>query len=219
MTVVLGVWMLQPYAWLFFCGLMALWVVSLWEWWRMAPNPRWGGVGSVLLTLGFAAWWGVYMTAGQWFTLMCVGVAVTSDTLAFVGGRLIKGPLLAPHISPAKTWSGALTSFFITPWAIKAMLSIVEPWIPQRPGSWPLGAITLLYDTWVLSILVAGAQLGDLLESWSKRRCGVKDSGSWLPGHGGLLDRIDSWLMVFMMLVLALLVISGFMHGVIWLRS
>ena len=198
MALVLGTWVIQPHKKLFAVGLMLVFGVSVWEWKRMSPNRRWFFWGTVILSYGFVAWLSVHML-DQKFAMMCVAVAVVSDTLAFTGGRLFKGPLLLPSISPAKTWSGALTSLLLTPLIIKAGWAFLSGAYPQifRPMC-PNESFVILA---VLAFLVVCAQLGDLVESWVKRRCGVKDSGSWLPGHGGILDRIDSWLMIFMVIV------------------
>ena len=109
-------------------------------------------------------------------------VVWTTDTAAYVVGRGVGGPRLAPSISPGKTWSGlgggvigASLASVITAWALGS-----ERWV-QFAG---LGA--------AFAVL---AQLGDLAESALKRRAGVKDSGSLIPGHGGVLDRVDGLLL------------------------
>ena len=110
------------------------------------------------------------------------------DTAAMAGGKLIGGPKLAPTLSPSKTWSGAvsgLVAAVLSAWAYAV-------WILDPVGR-PLP---------LLAALVAGAaigvtgQAGDLAESLLKREVGVKDSSTLIPGHGGMLDRIDSLLFV-----------------------
>lgn len=78
--------MLQPYAWGFFCGLVALEIVSLWEWWRISPNRCGCRVGAAVVTFGFICWGLMYMTMGQEGVLGELGVAVINDTLVIVGG-------------------------------------------------------------------------------------------------------------------------------------
>jgi phosphatidate cytidylyltransferase len=103
-----------------------------------------------------------------------------SDIGAYVAGRAIGGPRLAPSISPGKTWSGAiggLAAAAAVGFAASAILGI-------GPASWrPVG----------FAALVGGiGQAGDLFESRLKRHFGVKDSSAMIPGHGGLLDRLDA---------------------------
>ena len=109
-------------------------------------------------------------------TLLAVSIG---DVGAFVAGRTLGGPRLAPSISPAKRWSGLLGNVggSIVAFAAVAFLlagGLAQPWL-------------------VMAVVVPPAAVaGDLLESALKRHAQVKDAGSWLPGFGGLLDRIDS---------------------------
>jgi phosphatidate cytidylyltransferase len=107
-------------------------------------------------------------------------VVWASDIGAYVAGRAIGGPRLAPAISPGKTWSGAAGGL-IAASAVGLAASYV---LGDRPVSWhPVG----------VALLIGGvSQAGDLFESQLKRWFGVKDSGSMIPGHGGLLDRLDA---------------------------
>jgi phosphatidate cytidylyltransferase len=103
-----------------------------------------------------------------------------SDIGAYVAGRAIGGPKLAPAISPGKTWSGAvggLIAAAATGFAASAILSHGAP-------TWRSGGFAI-----VIGVI---SQLGDLFESQVKRHFGVKDSGNLIPGHGGLLDRLDA---------------------------
>jgi phosphatidate cytidylyltransferase len=101
------------------------------------------------------------------------------DVAAFCGGRLLRGPYLSP-LSPAKRWSGVVVGAL----AGVGVLAL-------------LGTLTLPLAVAV----VLGAPLGDLLESLAKRGAGVKDAGSWLPGFGGLFDRMDSLLVALALAV------------------
>ncbi len=102
-----------------------------------------------------------------------------TDVLGYVVGRSVGGPKLAPRVSPNKTWSGALGSTFGSV-AVAACFAAA--------GSGRMLPLVLL--GFVLSI---ASQLGDLLESAVKRQFGVKDSSHIIPGHGGLLDRLDGF--------------------------
>lgn len=119
---------------------------------------------------------------GRNWVLLAIFAAFASDTMAFLVGRTWGRHHLAPHISPAKTWEGAVGGVF---GAVIASLFFTLPTPLQLPLGY--GAAILLG----LLVSVFG-QLGDLVESLFKRNMGVKDSGKLIPGHGGLLDRLDS---------------------------
>ena len=113
------------------------------------------------------------------FTLF---LAFISDTGAFYAGRFFGRHKLIPKISPAKTVEGSLGSIAADIVVVAAFKFLVMPEL-----SWPLGV--------ALAVCAAVAtQMGDLFESMMKRSCGVKDSGIFFPGHGGMLDRIDGML-------------------------
>ena len=115
--------------------------------------------------------WGVH--AIMWLML----VVWATDTFAYFAGRIIGGPKLAPVLSPKKTWAGLLGGM-----AGAALVSTLYAvyWLP----SWAALA-------GVAAALAVVAQLGDIFESALKRRYGMKDSGNLIPGHGGVLDRVD----------------------------
>jgi phosphatidate cytidylyltransferase len=98
------------------------------------------------------------------------------DIGAFFAGRAIGGPKLAPRLSPNKTWAGLGGGVLAA--SVLALLLHRFEGLPLR--------LTL-----ATPLLAAFAQAGDLFESWLKRQAGVKDSGNILPGHGGILDRLD----------------------------
>lgn len=129
---------------------------------------------------------------GREIVLWLLFVVWATDIGAYVAGRTIGGPKMAPRISPNKTWAGLAGGM-----ACAGLVGAVAAWTLGGPG------IALLA---VVSILLAGvAQAGDLLESALKRRFGAKDSSHLIPGHGGLLDRLDGllaaslvvWLMIW----------------------
>jgi phosphatidate cytidylyltransferase len=119
--------------------------------------------------------------AGRWNVLFVTLVVWASDIGAYVVGRLVGGWRLAPVISPGKTWSGAVGGL---------LAAAAVGWVAwlREPGTSAAHALA------VACLLGLISQLGDLLESFIKRRFGVKNSGSLIPGHGGLLDRLDGML-------------------------
>jgi len=110
------------------------------------------------------------------FTLWTLALVWACDIGAYFAGRAIGGPKLAPAISPNKTWAGLIGGVIAA--SLFGALMHVEYGLAWR----------LTLATPVLAVL---AQCGDLFESWLKRQAGVKDSGTILPGHGGILDRLD----------------------------
>lgn len=124
-------------------------------------------------------------SAGLAAVLLVLLVVWLSDTGGYVAGRSIGGPKLAPRISPNKTWAGAAGGF-------AGALLVAALFAATGQGS----LIPLLAVAAVLSV---ASQCGDLFESAVKRRFGVKDSGRLIPGHGGLLDRLDGFVAAVML--------------------
>ncbi len=129
-----------------------------------------------------AAIWLRYDAAlGLQAVIFLILIVVAADTAAYVCGRLLGGPLLSPSISPNKTWAG-----FIGALVASAVVGGLF-WLAV-PGA---SAVRLAATGAVLALV---AQAGDLAESALKRRFGAKDAGSILPGHGGVMDRVDGLL-------------------------
>jgi phosphatidate cytidylyltransferase len=147
-----------------------------------------GGEGS-FWRAGGLLYFGLVITAvlslrgstseGLWACVLLGVVIWLTDTGAFFTGRQIGGEKLAPGISPAKTWSGALGGL-----ALGTICGLVV-WHFTTNSSWEIGLLICA----ATSIL---GQSGDLAESALKRRFRIKDSGDIIPGHGGLMDRLDS---------------------------
>jgi phosphatidate cytidylyltransferase len=114
--------------------------------------------------------------SGLLLALWTLVIVWATDIGAYFAGRAVGGPKLAPRISPNKTWAG-LIGGMIAALIVGALIA------------WRAGLPHLLYIAG--GGLAIAAQAGDLFESWLKRRSGVKDSGRILPGHGGVLDRLD----------------------------
>ena len=136
-------------------------------------------VGAVVLLPFWHALVWLQPTPGRLLAVM--GVVWVADTAAYFAGRAFGRHKLAPHISPGKTWEGvAGAALGVTLyWLLLAALA------PAHAGPMPLG---LLLPTLLLPVSI----YGDLFESWVKRMAGRKDSGTLLPGHGGVLDRVDA---------------------------
>ena len=122
------------------------------------------------------AW--LFAASGPETLLWLVFVVWATDTGAYAFGRMVGGPRLAPRISPNKTWAGLLGGV-----CSAAAIGGLFPFF--------LGFSAWTVALWFAMGLACVAQGGDLLESYLKRRFGVKDSGWIIPGHGGVLDRMD----------------------------
>jgi phosphatidate cytidylyltransferase len=143
----------------------------------IAAGPVYIGIPVVALV-----WLRGEDVAGLAAILWLLASVWATDTGAYFAGRLIGGPKLAPRFSPNKTWAGLFGAM-----AAAALVG----WVASRiePDGPPAGALALAG-----AVLAVVAQAGDLLESGVKRRFGAKDSGTLIPGHGGLFDRVDGLL-------------------------
>lgn len=102
-----------------------------------------------------------------------------TDIFAYFVGRTLGGPKMAPAISPGKTWSGAIGG---------ATASVIAGLSVAGFAGLPAGPMLPV----IIALVSAWSQIGDLFESWVKRKFGVKDSGTIIPGHGGIMDRVDA---------------------------
>lgn len=149
------------------------------------------GIAYVTLACLSAIWIRDQVDGFGIFTLLLI-IVIATDVFAFICGRSIGGPKVAPSISPNKTWSGALGGLFAASLAAFVFVSLYHgpPNSPLEPSS--NGHVWLIMLA--AACLSIFSQVGDFFESWLKRRADVKDSGSIIPGHGGMLDRLDGFL-------------------------
>ncbi|WP_433973488.1 phosphatidate cytidylyltransferase [Tunturiibacter lichenicola] len=143
------------------------------------------------------------------FLMVCVW---TGDIAALYIGRAFGKRKLAPRLSPGKTWVGSIASIVGSMLAASIVIAIADALTAR--GNTLLHISEPIWQSLLLAaILNVAAQLGDLLESAIKRGAGVKDSGTMLPGHGGILDRIDALLLAAPVLWFALLLKDHFNLG------
>jgi phosphatidate cytidylyltransferase len=141
-----------------------------------ATGTLWIGISSIAVL-----WLRSDPASGRATLLWLFALVWATDSAAYIVGRWAGGPRLAPRWSPKKTWSGALAGLVAA-----ALVGAIAANI--------LGISTLSPVSWVSMALSVVAQFGDLAESAAKRRFGVKDASGLIPGHGGLLDRLDGLL-------------------------
>jgi len=209
------------------CGFALLWFAqgSAWTPWLLAAGVGWWLVACLWLRhfafaaaptrenlalkliagafVIFPAW--VALTSiharephGHWWTLLALVIVWASDIGAYASGRAFGKRKLAPQVSPGKTWAGAYG-------AMVAGVLVAEA------GGWLLGVrgASMLGLALLAAITVAVSIVGDLLESLMKRHAQVKDSGSIFPGHGGLMDRLDSVFAALPIFAAGLLLLLG----------
>lgn len=181
-----------------FATLVALVAVLMLVEWRRLTNGwgfGWSVAGFLYALLPALSLLWIRDRADQGLEMLLWVFIVTwaTDIGAYFAGRAIGGPKLAPSISPNKTIAGLAGG--IVSAGLAGFVWVQAMHLPP-----------LLI--WVAPTLAVAAQAGDLFESWMKRRAGVKDSGDWLPGHGGMLDRLDGLVPVAM--VTAALVLGGY---------
>jgi len=171
-------WLGRPIAALLVVGLGALIAAIL------APPERrlWvtvgiGYAGAMVLAPTF-------LRADEFYGFVAIvlvfAIVWTTDILGFFAGRIFGGPKLLPAVSPKKTWSGAIAG------TVGAM--IIALVVAGLFG--PFNKLAIMVIALALSVL---AQVGDLFESWVKRQFGAKDSSQLIPGHGGVMDRLDGF--------------------------
>ena len=172
-------------------AILILWLISVLMWLvRAAEGTIWSLLGVFYIGLPIVTF--VLLREdgplGPIAIFWCFAIVWAADICAYFAGRAIGGPKLAPRLSPKKTWAG-LGGAIVGAMIISAIF-----------------AFALNFNIWALVVLAAlltcVGQLGDIFESAMKRRYGVKDSGNFIPGHGGVLDRVDG--------LLAVIFVAGF---------
>ena len=170
-------------------GLSALFWVLVVPFWLRSRWPLGGGfagmgLGAMLLVAGWAAMT-ILQLKSPWLLLIVMALVWVADVFAYFAGRTFGRHKLAPTISPGKTWEGVGGA--VVGVVCYGFVLLHSPWGHYWPGS-------LVFAVVLLVLLTAVSVIGDLVESMLKRQAGIKDSSNLLPGHGGVLDRIDSLL-------------------------
>lgn len=157
-------------------------IAVLWEWTGLVNGAAWIAFGIVYAAAMFAA--PVLLRADASYGLLAIvllfAIVWSTDIFGYFAGRAIGGPKLLPSVSPKKTWSGAIAG------TLGAMIVAVV--VASLFGSFGTGTVAA-----VALLLSVCAQAGDLFESFVKRKFGAKDSSQLIPGHGGVMDRLDGF--------------------------
>lgn len=162
--------------------------LSVKEWINMARQGkhviRDSIMGVVYFLIAYAAFFKLRLDIeeGMYLTVVLFLVVIIGDISAYFSGKFFKGPKLLPSVSPNKTWAGLLGGM-VGSLVFILIANSYKPFLPFE--------IAVIVG---LAFIIVG-QIGDLIMSMYKRRVGVKDTGNLIPGHGGILDRIDSLLL------------------------
>ncbi len=170
-----------------------------WEWGRMVSGqPKWLVLGVFYIGLPVLAllWLRGETEIGRNTIFWLFALVWAADTGAYITGRLIGGPKLAPAISPNKTWAGLAGCV-----GSAALVGVVVAYLTKSGDYLLLAAIS--------AVIGLVSQGGDLVESAIKRHFGVKDSSQLIPGHGGILDRVDALLAAILVAALIKFVSGG----------
>jgi phosphatidate cytidylyltransferase len=164
-----------------------------------SPRPVLGLLGLLLLSFTWVAIaLLVHLPHGAWLLLFAVVVVALADIGGYVAGNLFGKHKLAVLVSPGKTWEGFFGGIFLQ----CVLIVLLSQFMPQQ--------ITLTMLVALVIPVSLYSVLGDLFESMVKRHSGVKDSGNILPGHGGVLDRIDGLISALPLFALLFLLLSPF---------
>lgn len=169
--------------------LLICFCITIFEWNKIILKKIIFYIGLIFIILSFFATYKIrYDFNNEYFTFLFIaGICVATDIGGFVFGKFIKGPKLT-KISPNKTYAGMIGSFLLTIFFVYCFFKYVS-----LENSYQLSLKIVLF-----SILVSAvSQLGDIIISYFKRVSKIKNTGKIIPGHGGILDRIDGMLFAF----------------------
>lgn len=187
--------------------------IAIFEWGKLCfrvqfalvRKLKWLLTGYVFIIFSLLGLWYVLKIQGSIALLQILMLVWASDIGAYLLGSTLRGPKLIPSISPNKTWSGSIGGLIIC-----TFVSFLQNlYYTDRHGEYlHMSGESLLINTLFFGVVISLlTQCGDLIESWSKRQMNIKDSGRLIPGHGGILDRVDGLLAV------------GFVLGIVWLYN
>ena len=154
--------------------------VSIYEWNKMVKKIKFKFLGSLFLIFSFYTF---YEISIAYFWIYVLLVCVSTDIGGYVFGKLFKGPKLT-KISPNKTYSGMIGGYLLSLILLKLFFNLYDSSVNE--------------EWFIVTILISTvSQIGDIIVSYFKRLSKVKDTGKIIPGHGGLLDRIDGMIFAF----------------------
>ena len=169
-------------------------VVACYEWNKMNKNKSIKIFGFIFLLFSFYTFY--YLSIELFLLIFVIIICISTDIGGYFFGKIFKGPKLT-IISPNKTYAGMVGGY---------LLSLISFLTTTQFIDYPVTSLKLLIITIFLSTV---SQAGDIIVSYFKRKAGIKNTGNLIPGHGGLLDRIDG--MIFAVPILYLIELTGFL--------
>ncbi|MCC7326884.1 MAG: phosphatidate cytidylyltransferase [Burkholderiales bacterium] len=185
------------------CGVAAAFWILVAPRWVIARWPT--RISITMAVVGWVVLAGTWVALVElqarspWLVLAAMAIVWIADTAAYFSGRAFGRRKLAPRVSPGKTWEGVYGAWI----AVATYAALLVPYASVAGFRYPVNTMTVA--AWIaFALLVASISVvGDLFESLLKRNAGVKDSGALLPGHGGVLDRVDALLAAMPIVALA----------------
>ena len=160
-----------------------LFVIAIFEWHRMEKNKYIKTYGIIFLFFSFYTFY--VLSENKWDILFIISICISTDIGGYVFGKIFKGPKLT-KISPNKTYAGMIGGYFLS----LIFLTLIFNYIADSK--------TAQIQFYLMTILISTlSQLGDIIVSFFKRKSKIKNTGIIIPGHGGLLDRIDGMIFAF----------------------
>ena len=169
-------------------------LTSLYEWHKLSYKKKYYFIGIIYLIISFCSVYFLRLNNDFLIFLFVILICIFTDIGGFIFGKLFKGPKLT-KISPNKTLSGLYGSFLM-PIIFLLPLKYIENFFINQSSLYNIIVDIYLYS-FIILLISAASQIGDILISYFKRITKVKDTGKIIPGHGGILDRIDGMLLAF----------------------
>ena len=174
-------------SYLFIIFILICFILSSYEWHRMSKNKFYKFIGFILLIISFYSFYKIRIEYALDYILLVLLICISTDIGGYTFGKILGGPNLT-KISPNKTYAGTTGGYF---------LSILSSYIYLELLN--MNSIFVFNKSILLIIIVIStiSQLGDIIISYFKRVSKIKDTGKIIPGHGGILDKIDGMIFVF----------------------
>ena len=170
-------------------------IVAFYEWNAMNKNKFHKIFGFIYLLFAFYTFY--YLSNDLFLLMLVILICISTDIGGYIFGKIFKGPKIT-KISPKKTYAGSIGGYLLS----LVCLSLISNYVDYLDTSFQFILLTVFLST--------VSQVGDIIISYFKRKAGVKNTGSLIPGHGGLLDRIDG--MIFAVPTLYFINITGLLN-------